>query len=665
MSISRCSTIGLVEACNQYVTSNTDQLGGAQGLVGADSIIPPSKQGLIDGYYYAYVAIAVIAGVALLVYWYVSSGRLGLRLRTARESEPVAQALGIDIPRARLAVFVITSAVLGLVGAFRASYDAGANKSVFDFSTLLLLFAMIVVGGINSPKGILLGTALLQFIEQHYVSWGAPRLILLGVIMLLITLFTTDGLAGIPGADRPTAARTRRTRGRRTSRRRQSEEGHHDRRGRGPRGHRADRLAAARARGRISKAVRTPSVNPKYPGQVYDDVVGGEGEVSKLVAEVYTALGADVDVWAIEPGRENAVGVVAGPGRRPLADLQRPRRRRARRRSRQVEERRSVLGRIDGDRIWGRGSTDMKAGILAQAYAARALGECGIKLQGDLILEAVVGEEVMDHECGVTATVKRGYMADAAVVSEPSAPPAPLAVIPVSPGLLWFSVTVPGKATHASMRGATMRAGGDMSVGVNAIDKGVFIFQALRQLEDEWGLTKQHPLFSPGHFTLHPGVVTGGPYGVLVPFVISEFMTIEYCVWYHPEEDPEDVKREIETHIDRAASMDVWLREHPPVVEWKMNWPANTPDADEITAATCAAHERAALGTRFEGPAVVCGFAAVEDASWLTKGGTPAISYGPGDLRVAHADDEYVLIDEVMCAARTYALLAMDWCGVA
>jgi ABC-type branched-subunit amino acid transport system permease subunit len=191
-------TIGLVEACNQYVTSDTENLGGAQGLVGADSIIPPSKQGLIEGYYYAYIAIAVVVGVALLVYWWVASGRLGLRLQTARESEPVAQAFGIDIPRARLAVFVITAGVLGLVGAFRASYDAGANKSVFDFSTLLLLFAMIVVGGINSPKGILLGTALLQFIEQHFVSWGAPRLILLGLFMLVITLFTTDGLAGIP-----------------------------------------------------------------------------------------------------------------------------------------------------------------------------------------------------------------------------------------------------------------------------------------------------------------------------------------------------------------------------------------------------------------------------------------------------------------------------------
>ena len=155
--------------------------------------------------------------MALLVYWWVSSGRLGLRLRTARESEPVAQALGIDIPRARLAVFVITAAVLGLVGAFRASYDAGANKSVFDFSTLLLLFAMIVVGGINSAKGILLGTALLQFIEQHFVSWGAPRLDPARRDHAHDHADQTDGLAGIPdqisralrGPRRPVSRRRR------------------------------------------------------------------------------------------------------------------------------------------------------------------------------------------------------------------------------------------------------------------------------------------------------------------------------------------------------------------------------------------------------------------------------------------------------------------------
>ncbi len=202
----------------------------------------------------------------------------------------------------------------------------------------------------------------------------------------------------------------------------------------------------------IAKAVRIPSVNPKYPGQVYDDVVGGEGEVSKFMArglrvrwEPRSTCGRSSPAarmrWASCPAPGGGRSLIYN-GHVDVVPAGRSRRSgRAATRSR---------ARIDADRVWGRGSTDMKAGILAQAYAARALGECGVKLKGDLILEAVVGEEVMDHECGVTATVKRGYKADAAVVSEPSAPPAPLAVIPVSPGLLWFSVTV-ARQGHARL----------------------------------------------------------------------------------------------------------------------------------------------------------------------------------------------------------------------
>jgi acetylornithine deacetylase len=398
---------------------------------------------------------------------------------------------------------------------------------------------------------------------------------------------------------------------------------------------------------------------------VYDDVVGGEGEVSKFVAGIYGSIGCEVDLFAIEPGRENAVGVLkgAGGGRSLIynghVDVVPPGD------PANWTSGSPFSGKIDADRVWGRGSTDMKSGILAQAFAARALVECDVRLAGDLILEAVVGEEVMDHECGVTATVKRGYTADAAVVSEPSSPPAPLAIVPVSPGLLWFSVTVPGKASHASMRANTFRAGGlGASVAVNAIDKGVDLYLAIRRLEDEWGQSKRHPLFPPGHFTIHPGVVTGGPKGVLVPFFISEYMTIEYCCWYHPDDDPEDVKREIETHVERAAQLDSWLREHPPVVEWKLNWPPFSVDPDHpICHAIGDAHERAAVGTRFAGRPETHGFAAVEDVSFLNLGGVTAVSYGPGDLRVAHADDEYVLIDELVTAAKTYAILAMAWCG--
>ncbi|GAA1660214.1 acetylornithine deacetylase [Mycolicibacterium murale] len=416
----------------------------------------------------------------------------------------------------------------------------------------------------------------------------------------------------------------------------------------------------------LSEVIAIPSVNPKYPGQMYDDVVGAEGRVSRLMAELYADAGAEVECWAVEPGRDNAVGSITGRGGgRSLifnghVDVVPPGNP-----DRWTAD--PFSGRIDDDRVWGRGASDMKAGLVAQAFAAKAIRMAGVSLRGDLIVQAVVGEEVMDHECGVSSTFQHGYRAEAAVVAEPSGPTT-LAVIPVTPGLLWFSVTVRGKATHSSMRGQTIRAGGGgAQVGVNAIDKGMLVFQAMARLEDEWAFTKKHPLFAPGHFTIHPGVVQGGPHGVLVPFVLSEYMTIEYCIWYPPQDDPETVKAEVEAQIEAIARTDGWLRENPPVVEWKLNWPANDPgeSAADIVAAVSAAHERVAGNTPYQGPAQVAGFCAVEDCSFFTAAGIPSISYGPGDLRVAHADDEYCLIDEVRTAARTYAALALDWCGIA
>ena len=52
----------------------------------------------------------------------------------------------------------------------------------------------------------------------------------------------------------------------------------------------------------------------------------------------------------------------------------------------------------------------------------------------------------------------------------------------------------------------------------------------------------------------------------------------------------------------------------------------------------------------------------MEDTAFLNAGGVTAVSYGPGDIRVAHADDEHILIDELLTATKTYALLALEWC---
>lgn len=276
-------------------------------------------------------------------------------------------------------------------------------------------------------------------------------------------------------------------------------------------------------------------------------------------------------------------------------------------------------GKVDGARIYGRGSCNMKGPDVSQLMAVKALRQAGLRLKGDVILASTVGEENMDSaRIGAGALVKRGCRADAAIVAEPSAPPHSLAVVPVSPGLWWVSVTVDEKTSHAAMRGETFRAGGmGTRVAVNAIDKAVFLLNAIRKLEDEWGLTKKHPLFKPGHFTLLPGVISGAPHGVRVPFFISDFCTIEYCIWYHPDEDPDQVKHEFETYVHHVAQLDEWLRDHPPKLGWKVNWPAFTVEQDHpMCQALQVAHQQAATGTRFEGPAPVTGFYAVCDAAF-------------------------------------------------
>jgi len=96
------------------------------------------------------------------------------------------------------------------------------------------------------------------------------------------------------------------------------------------------------------------------------------------------------------------------------------------------------------------------------------------------------------------------------------------------------------------MRGATVqstRAGS--AIGVNAIDKISLIYQALRQLEEEWARTKRHSLWENGHCSLLPGAMEGGPGELTVPFSLSDRATIEYAVMYHPDDDENVVKAEI------------------------------------------------------------------------------------------------------------------------
>ena len=411
----------------------------------------------------------------------------------------------------------------------------------------------------------------------------------------------------------------------------------------------------------IQELVRIPSVTPKYPGLDVTPYVGGEGRCNEALAPHFADAGAQNDLWEEEPGRANLVGVISGSG-----------------------DGRSLIfnghidtvppgdpttwmggdpfsGRVDGDRLYGLGAVDMKAGIVAATKAMAALRRCGVQLAGDVILESVVGEETMDHEVGVSATVRRGYRADSAVVVEPTGFGAPPTIAPCSAGVMQLTIDVPGKATHVMARGSLIWPGGaGEQFGVNAIDKGYLVYEALRQLEQTWGFTRTHPLFAPGHFNLGVNVMFGRPPGPPVPFIVPHICTLEVIVIYPPDVAAEEIRAEVEAHIGRACDQDPWLREHRPVLRWVHHWPPYAQPGDHPICQTLMAAYAQAQGQ----PATLAGFPAVDDATWLERGGIPAISYGPGNVMMAHAVDEFVPISEVMDACKIYALAAMAWCGV-
>jgi acetylornithine deacetylase len=393
-------------------------------------------------------------------------------------------------------------------------------------------------------------------------------------------------------------------------------------------------------------------------------VKGGETRCNEILAECYEEIGCEVDLFEAAAGRHNVVGVLRGRGggrslifnghvdtvpvTEPDKWLQQD----------------PFSGVVVNGRIYGRGACDMKAGLTAQVMAAKALVDSGVKLNGTLILESVLGEEWMEHEIGTTALIRRGYRADAAIIAEPSAPPVPLAVVPATSGMLWMSLTCLGVPAHFSIRDEVIRAGEGPEVGVHAVDKGVLLLNALQDLEKQWVLTKTHPLFRPGHFTIYPGAISGGPRGTPVPFQLAGYCTIEYAIWYPPDQDPAAIRKEIEEYIFRVCQLDAWLRENPPEIKWNMNWPATSIDQDHPLVHTMlAAHEAVSSERTIIRDHQVQGFCAVCDASFLNEARIPSIVYGPGSLHQAHSENEFVSVDELMTATKALAVAAVRWCG--
>jgi len=389
-------------------------------------------------------------------------------------------------------------------------------------------------------------------------------------------------------------------------------------------------------------------------------VVGSEGACQTTVAEIMRGCCDTVGVWEPDPawldqhpayfhrgtsfaGRPNVVGTVRGRGGgRSLilnahVDVVDPG-------PAEAWIRDPWSGAVVDGRLYGRGAVDDKAALAAMLFAARCLRELGVSCDGDVILESVVDEEWGGG--GTLATLHRGYRADAAIVFEPS----DLEVCPASRGGQAFRVTVHGRGAHP------IRS----YEGVSALEKAIPILAGLRRLEAERQVRLRTPLFA--RYPIFAPIVVGKIAADRIPSKVPETCVLEGLMGYAPVETYQEAREELEGCVAAVAAEDVWLRAHPPRVEWLgLNKEgAETPEAHPFVRLTSAA-----VADATGRPPVLAGFPAGCDLPYLARhAGIPSLVFGPGNCTVAHGSNEYVSIDEVVAAAKTLLLVVCRWCGV-
>jgi acetylornithine deacetylase len=380
---------------------------------------------------------------------------------------------------------------------------------------------------------------------------------------------------------------------------------------------RGDAVALARALVKIDS--RNPTLAPDSPG---------EGDCARFLASVLDDWGFSVDLLETIPYRPNVIARL-GPSDAPALML---------------NGHLDVVGvegmvhepfsaELRGNRIYGRGSADMKGGVAAMCAAAFDATDAGSERQ--ILITAVADEEY--ESLGMRQVISAGIRAEAAIITEPTR----LAICPAHRGFVWMDVEFKGRAAHGSR----------YDIGVDAITHAGLVLAELEKLERSRESGVRHPLLGRG--SLHASKIRGGVGMSTYPEECN--LAIERRTL--PGESEQTALREVADACDAVRASHPQL--NASVTLSTAQLPSDVPIDAPIVKRLRGAMEREGIAVKIEG------LSAWTDAALLNAAGVPTICFGPGDIALAHAAEEFVSVEEIEVATRVLRRVVGDWCNTA
>ena len=191
-------TMAFGEILRLFLTHSVDFFGGDAGI----SAIPSPNRIAIGGWviefpyrsvnYYYLMLVGLL--FSFFIYYRLERSRFGMTCSGVRADDSLSESLGVNVMKYKLTAFVVASLLASMVGSFFAHYTTFISPGFFTFNESTILLIMVVIGGLESTTGAIIGVILITLLTEFTRELAKYEIIVYGAALLLVFRFSPGGI---------------------------------------------------------------------------------------------------------------------------------------------------------------------------------------------------------------------------------------------------------------------------------------------------------------------------------------------------------------------------------------------------------------------------------------------------------------------------------------